>query len=394
MPTLHRRTGAAPHPQQTSYYIIAYPPGLNHITYQVHSRARDFIVETLDYTDEDKLSWSLIHPLRQIGDLFTLDEGGPQRADPDESNEVTTPELTKTEIKLLVDYLESHPDVVGNLEKLNVRLRAGESGYMDSIRRDGYTPTTTPGFSDGTGDETLDRIARKYCGEDSIKTIQWDGERITDFITTEDRKENTYHFPNIESRYVEAEKYRLSKDLYERWGPEIGESIVNSRRYEPGEEGFPNYWIGQRKNAPEPELDAAFSPRAFFYRTLAGRSNYEPGTRSKQAFEEVCDYSLEVYKANFPTAVDYKTLSTTFVTIEKATKPWEDFQVPPSWESAYDSGLPSLIRGEFDELPTEAVCTFIGRRTPGGEASSSFDSTTKAIKYFTAHRDMININNI
>lgn len=344
MPTLHDRSGDSTlHPRQTDYYIVAHPPEISYITYQIHARARDFVVETLGYGDDDDLSWSLVHPLRQIGDLFTLDEGGPGRADPSESDEVTTPQISKREIERLISYLKAHPDVMGDINQFELRLRAGKSDYMDSIVREEYTPMTTPGHPGGTGNDTLDRIATKYFGGEP-ETIEWNGERITDFITVEDRNAEIYRFPEISSRMPEAEEYRLSKNLYERWGAEIGASNVNSRRYEPGESGFPNHWIGQREGSPEPSLDNAVSPRAFFYRTLAGRSGQAPGVRAKEAFEEACDYPLEIYKANFPEAVDPQTLSNTYTTVEKATKPWEDFQVPPAWELQYieNDGLPPL----------------------------------------------------
>lgn len=344
VPTLYRRTGDANlHPHQTDYFIKAHPPELGYITYQVHTRARDFIVDDLNYGDGDDLAWSLVHPLRQISDLFTVDEGGPGRADPSTSDKVTNPQMTKRESKKLVKYLKSHPDVTGNVDKLEARLRAGESNYMDSVARDGFTRTTTLGHSDGTGDESLDRIASKYF-QDGPETIEWNGERIADFVTVEDRNGEVYRFPRIPNRIPEAEAYRLSKDLYERWGAEIGASDVNSRRYKPGESGFPNHWIGQRRNSPEPRLEDAKSPRAFFYRTLAGRGNHAPGEESKEAFEAACDYSLTVYKANYPDAVDPQTLLDSYLTAEEDVKPWEDFQVPPAWASRYadNGGLPPL----------------------------------------------------
>lgn len=344
MPTLHvRERSDTLHPKQTDHFIIAHPPEIGYITYQVHARARDFLDGTLGYGDGDELSWSIVHPLRQIGDLFTLDEGGPSRADPNESDTVTTPQVSKREIEELIQYLSDHPDVTGNLDQFEVRLRRADSGYMDSIKREGYTPTTTIGHSGGTGDDSLDRIAGKYF-DDGPEAIEWNGERVTDYVTVEDRSGEVYRVPNIQNRIPEAEEFRLSKDLYERWGKEIGESEVISRRYEPGESGFPNRWIGQREDAPEPSLEDAESPRAFFYRTLAGRSGHAPGTRAKEAFEAACEYSLTVYKMNFPTAVDPQTLSREYVTVEKSTLPGMGFQVPPAWESKYESCLPPLIR--------------------------------------------------
>lgn len=344
MPTIHYRSGDTRlHPRQTNYYIIAHPPEIGYITYQIHGRARDFLVDVLGYEDEDELSWSLVHPLRQVGDLFTVDEGGPGQADPTESDNVTTPQVTEREIEKLTTYFESHPDIVGDLSQFSRFLRNGRPNYMNSVTRDSYTPLTTPGHSGGTGSSSLDRIAKQYFGE-GPETIEWNGEQISDFVTKEDRSGEIHRFPEIRSRIPEAEQYRLSKDLYERWGAEIGASEVNSRRYEPGESGFPNFWIGQREDSPEPSLDDAMSPRAFFYRTLAGRSGRAPGVKTKEAFEEACEYSLEVYKANFPTAVDPQTLSNTYPTVEKATKPWEDVQVPPAWERRYteNDGLPPL----------------------------------------------------
>lgn len=344
MPTLRSRTtDAVLHPKQTAYYIVAHPPDIGYITYQVHERARDFLNEELRYRDGDEIAWSLVYPLRQIGDLFTLDEGGPGRAAPTENTDVTTPQVSDEEVRKLVAYLERHPDVEGDIAQFELQLRAGSSTYMDSIVRDGYTPTTSPGHSNGTGNDTLDRIAHKYCG-DGPAAIEWNGDRIVDFITVADRDGERHRFPKIQSRIPAAEEYRLSKTLYERWGAEIGASEVNSRRYKRGENGFPNHWIGQRMGAPEPELKDANSPRAYFYRTIASRSGRAPGTKAKAAFEGACEYSLEVYKANFPTAVDPQTLSTEYTTVERVTKPWHDFQVPPAWDSAYDGGLPPLIR--------------------------------------------------
>ena len=260
-----------------------------------------------------------------------------------ESDKVTTPQVTEKEVEELANYFESHPDIVGDLSQFKILLRNGESDYMNEVTRDGYTPMTTPGHPGGTGDNSLDRIANQYFGE-GPETIEWNGERISDFVTREDRNGEIHRFPEIRTRIPEAEEYRLSKDLYERWGAEIGASDVNSRRYEPNENRFPNHWIGQRKDSPEPSLEDAKSPRAFFYRTLAGRSGNAPGVRAKEAFEEACDHSLEVYKANFLEAVDPQTLSNAYTTVEKGTKPWEDFQVPPAWELQYieNDGLPPL----------------------------------------------------
>jgi hypothetical protein len=341
VPTLNCRSGTAEiHPRQTDYFIRAHPSDLGYITYQVHGRARDFLVDTLGYGDDDDLSWSLVHPLRQIGDLFTVDEGGPGRADPSESDGVTTPQVTKSEARKLVEYLTNHPDVVGDIETLELRLLAGKSNYIDSIARDGYTPMTTPGHD---GPHPLDPIVDKYFGNDQ-EAIEWNGARIANFITVEDRTGGVHRFPRIPNRIPEAEEHRLSKELYERWGAEIGASDVISRRYKTGESGFPNRWIGQTRASPEPTLEDAKSPRAFFYRTLAGRGKHAPGSRAKEAFEDACEYSLEVYKTNFPTAVDPQTLSKTYTTVERATKPWNDFQVPPGWESRYSAngGLPPL----------------------------------------------------
>lgn len=344
MPTLHVRTGgAAIHPKQTDYYIVAHPPEIGYITYQVHERARNLLNETLDYGDDDELPWSLVHPLRQIGDLFTLDEGGPGQADPDESDRVTTPQVSQRDIEALVDYLRHHPDVTGDINQFERRLKAGESGHMDSLSRDEYTPMGTLGHPEGTGNDPLDRIVNRYFG-DGPDTIEWNGEQVSDFVTVEDRKGEVHRFPKIGRRLPEGEEYRLSKDLYERWGAEIGASDVISRRYKTGESGFPNQWIGQQEGSPEPSLEDARSPRAFFYRTIASHGGRAPGKKAKEAFETVCDYSLEVYKANFPEAVDPQTLSNKYTTVEKAEKPWNDFQVPATWEESYSDsgGLPPL----------------------------------------------------
>lgn len=344
MPTLHHRSGdSGLHPCQTDYFIIAHPPELGYITYQIHGRARHFIVNRLGYGDEDEISWSIVRPLRHIGDLFTVEEGGPGRVDPTENKSSTTPQVTSQEAKKLAQYFESHPDVTGDFGEFKSLLSSGQSEYIDSVDRDGYTPMSSPGHSDGTGNDSLDRIANRYFG-DETDAIEWNGQRVVDYIEVEDLEGEVHKFPKIEERLPEAEAFRLSKDLYERWGPLLGESKVNSRQYEPEEDGFPNQWIGQREGSPEPNLEEAKSPLAFFYRKLAGRSGRAPGAKLKRLFEESCDYSLTVYKANFTNAVAPQDFSKSYITIERATKPWNDFQIPKSWTTKYidNDGLPPL----------------------------------------------------
>jgi hypothetical protein len=94
MPTLKKRVGemSTLHPRQTKYYILAKPPEIGNITYQVDPRAVEFLTEAREYGDDDKLPWSIVHPLRQIRDLYTLDEGRPRSANPSEFT--TTDERT------------------------------------------------------------------------------------------------------------------------------------------------------------------------------------------------------------------------------------------------------------------------------------------------------------
>lgn len=185
---------------------------------------------------------------------------------------------------------------------------------------------------------------------------------------------------------------RLSRDLYERWGPKIGESDVNSRRYEPGEDGFPNRWIGQREGAPEPSLERAESPMAFYYRTIAGRSHFAPGKRGETAFEEACEYSLEVYKANFPVAVDPNDLETEYVTVEQASEPWHDFQVPPGWEEKYadNGGLPPLKR-DLSATLSEREKAIVDRHGPGGSGRQWFASRDEGIEWISqrSYRELL-----
>lgn len=209
-----------------------------------------------------------------------------------------------------------------------------------------------------------------------------------------DRDGRAHQFPKINTRIPEGEEHRLSKDIYDRWGSEIGASEVVSRRYEPDEDGFPNHWIGQREGSPEPSLERAKSPRAFFYRTLAGRSHHAPGTEAKEAFEAACDYSLEVYKANFPTAVDPRDQTTEYVVIEEATEPWNDFQVPPQWIEEYSSngGFPPLKRASnIPEKFDSEVRDAIEKHSPGGEGFEWFDSLEEAVEVFEQdfYRDLL-----
>ncbi len=395
MPTLNKRVDKSDrlHPRQTDYYITAKPPDIGYITYQLDSRAVTFLTETCEYTDGDDLPWSLVHTLRQIRDLYTLEEGRPRNANPEPSTseQVTVPSLSSDTMDALGDYLASHPDVIGDIGAFRTRLAEKDSSYTDVIERSGYTPDEPLGF-ESSGDGTLDRIAEQYFGDDTDGYIEWDGSRIYDYIEITDRDGNVHKFPKIDGRLKEGELLRLSRDLYERWGPQIGESDVNSRRYEPSEDGFPNRWIGQREHAPEPSLDHAKSPRAFYYRTIAGRSHYAPGKEAEEAFETVCEYSLEVYKANFPTAVDPNDLETEYVTVEEATKPWNDFQVPPGWGERYsdNGGLPPLKRDSEPSLPEHAQA-IIERHSPGGSASQWFSSVEEGREYMTEHpyRDLL-----
>lgn len=388
MPTLKRRVtdSGTLHPRQTEFYILAKPPDVGNITYQVDQRAVQFLTETQDYGDGSELPWSLVHTLRQIRDLYTLEEGRPRDADPEDlaSEHVTVPTLDEATETDLIEYLRSHPDVSGDFGTFETSLKQRDSGYVTHISRDGYTPSSQPGH-DETGNETLDRIAQRYYGDAEQDYIEWNDTRVYDYIVVTDRDGDKHRFPEIESRLPEGERLRLSEDIYRRWGPEIGASDVNSRRYEPGEDGFPNRWIGQRTGSPEPSLEQAQSPRAFFYRTLAGRSHYAPGNEAEAAFEDACEYSLEVYKANFPVAVDPRDFQTEYVTVEKATKPWDDFQVPPRWRDEYadTGGLPPLT--QETTIPVhfgEAVRAAIDRHTPGGTGSEWFDSITDAVERF------------
>lgn len=383
MPTLNRRVNKSDtlHPRQTEYFIKAKPPEVGYITYQIDPRAVEFLTDTLDYADGDQLAWSLVHPLRQIKDLYTLEEGRPQNADPESSSQrVTVPSLEYEEIDDLTEYLSNHPDVIGDINSFRTRLERQDGSYASVLTRDGYTPTETPGFS-STGDETLDRIAENIFGDETEGYITWKGERIYDYIEVTGREGNTHKFPKIDSRLSEGELLRLSRDIYEHWGPEIGESEVISRRYNPGADGFPNRWIGQRENSPEPSLRYAESPRAFYYRTIAGRSHYAPGEEAEEAFEEACEYSLEVYKANFPKAVDPNDFETEYVTVEKTTEPWNDFQVPPGWEEKYadNGGLPLLKEGPTKNL-TDEQSAVVRRHTPDGAGQQWFSSIDEAIE--------------
>lgn len=374
MPTLKRRTNpnSTPHPRQTAYYIHAYPSDVGNITYQVDARAAEFLTETCGYSDGDALSWSLVQPLRQLRDLFTLDEGRPREHSGDDGpDRVTVPDLDQKTRRELVAYLNEHPDVRGNLGTFETKLANGEHDFMDGLQRAGYTPSTHG--HDTTGNESLDRIAEEYFGEGAADTITWNGEEISAYISVTDRDGTVHEFPAIESRFAAGERLRLSRDLYRRWGPEIGQSDVVSRRYEPGDQGFPNRWIGQREGAPEPSLEAAESPRAFFYRTLAGRGGFAPGSEAESDFADVCEYSLEVYKANFPVAVDPQDLQTEYVTVEEATCPWNDFQVPPDWIERYadTGGLPPL---KAESGLSERDQEVLSRHAPAGSEGEWFDS--------------------
>jgi hypothetical protein len=384
MPTLNKRENpsAKIHPRQTDYFIKAKPPEVGFITYQIDKRAVEFLTETCGYSDGDQLPWALVHPLRQIRDLYTLDEGHPRKANPDEGiqREIDVPSVADLEIDHLVGYLASHPDVFGDIENFRTRLEQQDTSYVAELRRDGYTPVETPGF-DSTANENLDRIAQQYFGDDTGGYITWDGEYVSEYIQVTDRADDTHQFPKINERLPEGELYRLSQDLYTRWGQQIGESDVISRRYEPDESGFPNYWIGQREGSPEPSLEQADSPRAFYYRTIAGRGGYAPGTEAKEAFEAVCEYSLEVYKANFPTAVDPNDLTTEYVTVEEADQPWHDFQVPPGWIEKYadNDGVPPLKRTESSSLSAQQRAV-LDRHCPSGEGFQWFASREEGVE--------------
>ena len=385
MPTFNRRKADTTiHPAQTKYYVLARTTRAGNVTYQVHGRAVHFLTEELGYDDGDQLPWGLVAPLRRIRDLFTLDEGRPRPTDPDEhdvSHTVSMGKLNGSTMERLVEYLRSHPDVSVTDEGFAATFRAGDASSLRAITRTGYTPDRPP--SDGsTGNRSLDGIARKYFASGTEPDVPWDGEPASSYVTIEDREGTVYEFPKLEERFPEGERLRLSRDLYERWGREIGDSEANSRRYEPGEEGFPNRWIGQREDSPEPSLEDALSPRAFFYRTLAGRSHFAPGTEAEEAFAEACEYPLEVYRANFPVAVDPRDLQTAYVTVEESTRPWEDFQVPPRWLEAYEDsgGLPPLRRVSLPADVDPDVRRLFERRGPGGSEPQWFDDAVELLE--------------
>lgn len=376
--------GTPVHPRQTQYFVLAKPPEVGNITYQVDERAVAFLTEVREYMDGDELPWSIVYPLRQIRDLYTLDEGRPRTAAPEEfeTTEVTLPTLSDDGVDDLAAYLRDHPDVTGDFETFEARIRKRDPTYIESITRNAYTPSTSPGH-DQSGNDSLDRIAETYFGDGSADYIEWNGERVYEYVEVVDRAGDRHQFPRIEKRLPEGERYRLSQQLYERWGADIGASDVNSRRYEPGEDGFPNRWIGQREDAPEPSLERAESPRAFFYRTLAGRSHYAPGTEAKAAFEATCAYSLEVYNANFPTAVDPTDFSVEYVTVDEATEPWHDFQVPPAWSERYadTGGLPPLKSEQGIQSLDADRQRIAVEHGPSGDGYQWFDSVETAVDF-------------
>ena len=383
MPTLNERKDKSTivHPRQTDYYITAKTPNVGFITYQIDQRAVEFLTATQNYRDGDQLPWAIVHPLRQIHDLYTLDEGHPRSAELEKGEkQIAIRSADAIETEALVEYLSGHPDVVGDIGTFRTNLEQHEEVSTTALRREGYTPVETPGFK-SSGNEPLDRIAQQYFGDDTGGSITWNGDRIFEYIEVTDRKGERYQFPKIEDRLPEGELYRLSRDLYERWGAEIGAADVNSRRYDPDDDAFPNRWIGQRVGSPEPSLDQAESPRAFYYRTIAGRSGHAPGLEAEEAFNEVCEFSLNVYKANFPTAVNPSDLTTEYVTVSEATKPWHDFQVPPGWDDRYtdNGGIPPLKRDDADSL-TPLQQQVVNRHSPGGDGDQWFGSRSEALE--------------
>lgn len=111
---------------------------------------------------------------------------------------------------------------------------------------------------------------------------------------------------------------------------------MNSAIYDEGDERFPNEWVGQTASDPIPSLEDAKSPKAYFYRMFVSRGEDSPGTRAKEAYEESHEHNIEAYRANYPQALHPKDLQTELVTIRKATKPWEDFQMPSEWIEQFE----------------------------------------------------------
>lgn len=355
MPTFRERESSESmtHSNQTWYFILAQPPEVGNITYQITPQAAEFLVETLEYSDGQPIPWSLVSPLRRIQDLFTKEEGGPTNADP-KSGVVRSFQTTTIDTatkNALLNYLESHPDVKGDLEAAATDLDHDDPSFIDHLSR----PNVTRQWEKHGGNpknNSLGKIAQKYFG-DGRTTDRNDNTTGTDnsgdgaepdTLTVTDRNGTEHEFPRLDERNETAEAYRIFEQVYRRWGPTVGESIINSARYEEDEAGFPNRWIGQTEDDAEPSIEDAVSPLAYYYREYGSHGEGELAREYKDAFDEECEFDLETYRANFPNPTSVDPFDSPLETVDKSVKPWEDFHLPVNWATRFD-GIPPLIQG-------------------------------------------------
>jgi hypothetical protein len=213
------------------------------------------------------------------------------------------------------------------------------------------SPTTSSSQSESSQPELSAQVSSTSPAEDEGT---WQGDQSVEFIERTDESGEVHTYPKIEERTKEGERYRLSVEMYRRWGPIVGEAEVSSSIFDSDDDRFPNEWVGQTASDPMPSLEDARSPMAYFYRTFAAKGEGEPGTEAQLAYESVHEFDIEVYQANFPTALHPKDMETELVPVTEDEKPWRRLQLPPEWVERFadNDGIPPIKR-EVDDPVNE-----------------------------------------
>jgi hypothetical protein len=154
MPTLHKRA------TKPGYYLRARPSKIGYVTYQIDDPALEFLLE-LGYRDGADISWSLVRPLRVVGDLYTHKEGTPGAVDSDSVDPVKEGllrQMTENERKALRQYLQDHPRLSATvLSKLPKSLGLNQSGGLLTPPGQG---NPSSGGSQGDSETAVNRLPK------------------------------------------------------------------------------------------------------------------------------------------------------------------------------------------------------------------------------------------
>lgn len=115
------------------YYINARPSDIGNVIYQIKSTAEDFVCD-LGYEDGNELPWGIVKPLCAAGLVYTNSQGVEDVAgDVPDLDPTRLPELSETEAKQLLSYLEQRSDIPDHvLHQLRSTITTEASATSDS----------------------------------------------------------------------------------------------------------------------------------------------------------------------------------------------------------------------------------------------------------------------